>query len=221
MQRLGHPLVGKPRQGRHFSTKPSRRTMENVQQHQRPSFDEAIQQWQATLAQYGLPTSLEWVLDENLVFEKDAAAASGVRLGFQTRFTQRPEDLARATYDFFSDFDARLVFYRLGTSGGKSVCLLLCDPVFETRGEPEGFIRHDAWLISFRPGPNSAIEEITEEKRWKNRLIGGRPLSDVDFCLPLEVLRELEVHGRALTPYERFGVKVLPAYERWQRSSES
>ena len=195
--------------------------MENVQQPQRPPFDEALTQWQTILAQNGLPTSLDWILDENLVFEKDGAAASGVRLGFQTRFTQRPDDLARATYEFFAEFEARLVFYRLGTSGGKSICLLLCDPVFETRGEPEGFVRHDAWHISFRPGPNLVIEEITNEKRWKNRLTGGRPLSDVDFCLPLEVLREIEVHGRALTPYERFGVKLLPAYERWQRSSET
>jgi len=194
--------------------------MENSQMHQRPSFEEALKEWQHVLTQNGLPSSLEWILDENLVFEKDAAAASGVRLGFQTRFIQRPEDLARATYEFFSDYEARMVFYRVGTSDGKSVCLLLCDPVFETRGEAEGFHRHDAWLISFRPGPNTAIEEITDEQRWKGRLIGGRPLSDVDFCMPLAMLREIAAHGRVLTPYERFGVQVLPAYERWQRSSE-
>jgi len=71
--------------------------MENSQMHQRPSFEEALKEWQHVLTQNGLPASLEWILDENLVFEKDAAAAAGVRLGFQTRFIQRPEDLARAT----------------------------------------------------------------------------------------------------------------------------
>jgi hypothetical protein len=198
----------------------ARSNMENPQHQQRPSFEAALQEWQRVLAQSSLSTDLEWILDENLVFERDPVSASGVRLSFQRQFTRRPEDLARSTYDFFADFGARLVFYRLGTSNGKSICLMLCDPVFETRGEAEGFLRHDAWAISFRPGPAADIEEITDEKRWKNRLIGGRPLSDVDFCMPVELLREIEVHGRVLTPYERFGVKVLPAYERWQRSSE-
>jgi hypothetical protein len=107
----------------------------------------------------------------------------------------------------------------LGTSGGKSVCLLLCDPVFETRGDADGFVRRDEWLISFRPGPKGNIEEITEPQRWKNRLVSGRPLMDVDFCVPLVVLRELEVHGRPLTTPERFGVKMIDAWQRWQRAA--
>lgn len=194
--------------------------MEHPQKHHRPPFAEALAEWHRILDRQGLPSTLEWILDENLVFERDPAAPNGVRVGFQTRFTPRPDNLAEATYDFFSEMEARLVFYRVGTAGGKSICLLLCDPVFETRGEAEGFLRHDAWGISFRPGPDATIEEITDESRWRNRLIGGRPLSDLDFCLPLSLLRELEVHGRVLTPYERFGLKILPAYERWRRSAE-
>jgi hypothetical protein len=193
--------------------------MQDAQKHQRPPYEVAAKEWQRILTTSGLPTECEWILDENLVFEKDVAAPSGVRLAFQTQFTSRPADLAQATYDFFSDFEARLVFYRLGTSGGKSVCLLLCDPVFETRGETDGFVRRDEWLISFHPGPETAIEEITDAQRYKNRLISGRPLMDVDFCMPSVVLREQEVHGRPLEPGERFGVKVVEAWQRWRRSS--
>jgi len=186
---------------------------------QRPAFEEALKEWQRLLSVSGLPVDCEWVLDENLVFEKDPASPTGVKLAFQTQFTKRPPELAQVTYDFFSDFDTRLVFYCAGTANGKSICLLLCDPVFETRGDAEGFIRRDAWAISFHPGMGSAIEEITDPQRWKNRLVSGRPLSDLDFCMPMAVLRELEVHGRALTPYERFGVKMVDAWQRWQRVS--
>lgn len=193
--------------------------MQNAQKYQRPRFDEAIKEWQRILKVSGLPMACEWILDENLVFEKDPQAPAGVRLGFQTQFTLRPADLAQATYDFFSDFEARLVFYRIGTAGGKSICLILCDPVFETRGEKEGFVRRDEWLISFHPGPATDIEEITDAQRWKNRVISGRPLMDVDFCMPSVVLREQEVHGRPLEPGERFGVKVVEAWQRWRRST--
>ena len=194
--------------------------MQDAQNYQRPPFEEALKEWQRILAHAGFPTDCEWILDENLVFEKDPTNKAGVRLAFQTQFTTRPEGLAPLTYEFFTDFAARMVFDRLGTAGGKSVCLLLCDPVFETRGEAEGFVRRDEWLVSFRPGPAANIEEITDPQRWKNRLISGRPLMDVDFCMPLVVLREIEVHGRPLTTPERFGVKTVEAWQRWQRSSE-
>jgi hypothetical protein len=38
--------------------------------------------------------------------------------------------------------------------------------------------------------------------------------------MPLAVLMELQVHGRVLGPGERFGVRILEAWRRWQRSSE-
>jgi hypothetical protein len=193
--------------------------MSNSSKYQRPSYDEALSEWQKVLTGCGYPAECEWILDENLVFEKDPASVTGVKVAYQTAFTLRPADLAPVTYDFFTDFAARMVFYRLGSSRAKSVCLLLCDPVFETRGPEEGFLRRDDWLISFRPGENTELEEITDGQRWKNRLVSGRPLSDVDFCMPLAVLRELEVHGRALTPYERFGVRMIDAWQRWQRAS--
>lgn len=185
---------------------------------QRPSFEVALKEWNRLLAASGHPTACEWILDENLVFEPDAKSPGGVRLGFQTQFTLRPADLAQASYDFFTDFEARLVFYRLGSCGGKSICLLLCDPVFETRSAAEGFVRRDDWQISFHPGEKTDVEEITDAVRWKNRLIGGRPLADVDFCMPLAALREQEIHGRTLEPGERFGVKVVEAWQRWRRA---
>jgi hypothetical protein len=193
--------------------------MSDVPKYQRPSFDEALQEWQKVLVGSGYPAECEWILDENLVFEKDPASTSGVKVAYQTAFTLRPADLARVTYEFFTDFDARMVFYRLGSSRGKSVCLLLCDPIFETRGAADGFLRRDDWLISFHPGTTNELEEIADGQRWKKRLVSGRPLSDVDFCMPLEVLRELEAHGRALTPYERFGVRMIDAWQRWHRAS--
>jgi len=193
--------------------------MSDAPKYQRPAFDAALQEWTKVLNGCGLPTKCEWILDENLVFEKDPQHAGGVKVSYQTQFTLRPKDLAQMTYEFFTHDDARMVFYRLGTSRGKSICLLLCDPIFETRGPEEGFLRRDDWLISFRPGAQTEIEEVTEAERYKSRLISGRPLADVDFCIPLAALREMEVHGRVLTPYERFGVKMIGAWQRWQRVS--
>ena len=192
--------------------------MPETQNYQRPPFAIALEEWRKALVAGGQSADCEWILDENLVFEKDAQAPTGLRLSFQTQFTARPADLASVTYDFFTDYEARLVFYRLGTCRGKSICLLLCDPVFETRTEQDGFQRRDDWLISFYVGGGENLEEITDVQRWKNRLVSGRPLSDVDFCMPLAILREIEVHGRALSPNERFGVRMVDAWQRWRRS---
>jgi hypothetical protein len=193
--------------------------MSDAQKYQRPAFDEALKEWNKVLTGCGHPTECEWILDENLVFERDPKSASTVKVAYQTAFSVRPDDLAQVTYDFFTDYDARMVFFRLGSSRGKSICLLLCDPVFETRGPDDGFLRRDDWLISFHPGDSTEVEEVTDAQRYKNRLVSGRPLSDVDFCMPLAAIRELEAHGRVLTPYERFGVKMIDAWQRWQRVS--
>lgn len=184
---------------------------------ERPYFFDTLDAWKKTLVEHGLPDEILWVLDENLVFENDPSQPNRLRLGFQTQFTATPPELAERTYAFFSDFDARMVFYCLGKSGGRSVCIILCDPVFETRDAEDGFIRKDEWLISFHPGSGREIEEVTNEQRWKHRVLRGRPLSDLDFCMPVDVLRELDAHGRPLTSYERFGVKMIDAYERWNK----
>src|SRR5438874_8477062 len=155
----------------------------------RPPFEEALTLWKHVLGQRGFSTDLEWILEENLCFEQDGDAAAGVKLGFQIRFTPHPPDAPKVTYHHFAEMDARMVFYRLGESSGKSICIQLCDPWFEPKDEEEGYIRRDNWLLSFYAGQNEQIEEITDRERWKNRLIRGRPLSAVDFCMTLAALR--------------------------------
>ncbi len=188
--------------------------MEDKPNYTRPAFDEALKAWKALLTQRGLPADLLWVFDENLVFEKDPASPQGFRLGFQTAFTPPPPQAERIAYDYFSGFDARLVFYRIGSCGGKSVCLLLCDPWFEARAAGEGFERRDEWLISFRPGAPGEVEEIKDPARWKNRVMRDRPLHDLDFCLALRSVHEILAHGRVLSTYERSTLKVLHLWRR-------
>jgi hypothetical protein len=188
--------------------------METTRRYYRPPFEEALADWKKLLTTRGVSTDLLWILDENLVFERDGQAPGGVRLGFQTRFTPHPDDSAKVTYHHFAEMDARLVFYRLGGSQGRSICVQLCDPWFEPKQEAEGYFRRDDWLLSFYPGGNDEIEEITDAKRWRERVVRSRPLSAVDFCMTLAALHELKAHGRVLTPDERFGLKILRSMQR-------
>jgi hypothetical protein len=188
--------------------------MENTRHYQRPPFEDALAAWKSLLTQCGFSTDLLWILEENLCFERDLGTPASIRLGFQTHFTPQPPDAAKTTYHHFAELDARLVFYRLGANAGRSICLLLCDPWFEPKGEAHGYVRRDDWLASFFPGGNEEIEEVTEAKRWKERVVRGRPLTAVDFCMTLAALRELKAHGRVLTPDERFGLKILRSMQR-------
>jgi hypothetical protein len=188
--------------------------MENARRFHRPAFEDALEAWKVVLKSRALSTDILWVLDENLCFERDTNAMEGLRLGFQTQFVSPPADAAKVTYHHFAEVAARLVFYRLGANRGRSICIQLCDPWFESRHESEGYIRHDDWLLSFFPGNEQEIEEITDAGRWKERIVRGRPLTAVDFCMTLAALRELKAHGRVLTPDERFGLKILRSMER-------
>lgn len=190
-------------------------TMVETKPFERPFFFDALAEWKRILAGHALPTDILWILDENLCFERDPASPTGLHLAYQTCFSPPPADVAERTYGFFSDFDARMVFYCLGKSAGRSVCMILCDPVFETRGPERGFIRRDEWLLSFYPGAGAELQEITDRDRWEDRVLRGRPLADVDFCMPHQLLRELDAHGRALEPQDRFGLKLL---ESWQQA---
>jgi len=183
--------------------------MDKIRRYQRPPFEDALIAWKALLTKRGLSTDLVWILEENLVFEKDPGTPAGVKLGFQTQFTAHPPDAAKFTYHHFAELDSRLVFYRLGANAERSICLLLCDAWFEPKDETEGYVRRDEWLVSFFPGATEAIEEVTDAKRWQERAVRGRPLSAVDFCMTIAALRELKAHGRVLTPDERFGLKIL------------
>lgn len=180
----------------------------------RPSYQEALKEWKTLLGQRSLPTDIVWIFDENLCFEKDPSAQGGFKLGFQTQITPPPPEAEQIAYSHFCDYEARVVFYRIGSHRGKSVCLLLCDGWFETKGEAEGFVRRDSWLMSFRPGKVGEIDEVTDEPRWKQRILRDRPLHDLDFCMSLQAVHETLAHGRVLTPYEQFALKILGGTRR-------
>lgn len=187
--------------------------MENMRP-TRPPFSEALAAWSALLQQSRLPTDMLWLFEENLCFEADPARPGQFRLAFQTTFSPPPPDAAQVAYEYFCGLDAPLVFYRAGSAGGKSVCLMLCDEWFATRGEGDGFVRRDEWLISFRPGPADALEEITDRGRWESRVVRGRPLHDLDFCLTLRSIHETLAHGRVLSVYERYALRFLHYWRR-------
>jgi hypothetical protein len=187
--------------------------MATTRAYQRPPFEDALSAWKTLLEHRGVSTDILWILEENLCYERDPVAAEGVRLGFQTIFTPPPADAAKTTYHHFAEMDARMAFHRLGQSDGRSICIQLCDPWLDQKREADGYIRREEWLISFYPGGNEEIEEVTDERRWRDRIIKGRPLTAVDFCMTLSALRELKAHGRILSPDERFGLKVLKAMQ--------
>jgi hypothetical protein len=188
---------------------------------ERPPFSEAIKAWTNLLSQRGLATDCVWIFEENLCFEKDPASPGGVRVGFQTAFTPPPPDAEHIAYDHFSDSDSRLVFYRLGGCRGKSICLVLCDAWFESKREQDGYVRRDEWLMSFRPGGNEEVAEVTDEERWKKRLLRDRPLHDLDFCMTLRSIHELMAHGRELSTYERYALRFLHAWRRFVGSEKT
>jgi hypothetical protein len=188
--------------------------MSKPKSYQRPPFEDALAAWKALLKEQNFSTDILWILDENLCFEKDAAAPGGVKLGFQTQFTPHPADSAKVVYHHFAEAETRLVFYRLGANDGRSVCMLLCDEWLEGKSENEGYQRRDEWLISFYPGAGDEIEEVIDPERWKERVIRGRPLSAVDFCMTMAALHELKAHGRVLSPDERFGLQILRSMQQ-------
>ena len=186
--------------------------MTNPLEMNRPPFNEPLQAWKSALSQRGFPTDLIWLFDENLCFEEDAK--SGFKLGFQTRFTPPPQEAAEVAYDHFCEFTVPIIFYRLGSCQGKSLCLLLCDEWFRSRGEKDGFLPREEWLIAFRPGETVEIEEIADQGRWQQRQLRNRPLHDLDFCMTLRGVHEILAHGRVLTSYEHYALKLLGAWRR-------
>ena len=190
------------------------KNMANLPQFTRPTFSEALGAWKKLLGERQFPTDLMWVFDENLCFERTPSESPSFKLGDQTQFTPPPPDSERVAYDYFSAFEARVVFYRIGSSHGKSVCLMLCDQWFEGKRENEGFVPRDNWLISFYPGVASEVPEVTDEQRWKDRVLRNRPLHDLDFCMTLRAVHEILAHGRVLTAYEHYALRFLGAWRR-------
>ena len=180
----------------------------------RPSLNDALAAWKKLLAERGLATDLLWIFEENLVFEKKADVPGGIHIGFQTRFSPVPEEALDVAYEHFCESDSRIVFYRLGENKGRSVCILLGDAWFADKKESDGFVLRNEWGLSFQAGQKIEIEEITDMRRWVRRVRRERPLHDVDFCMTLAAVDELQIHGRVLTPGERYSEAMLGKLRR-------
>ena len=183
--------------------------MKSVAPVKRPSLKESLEAWKKLLAERRFATDIVWVFEENLCFEKAPAGPDGFHFGFQTRFTPPPDDALDIAFDQFCETAAPIVFYRLGESAGKSVCVLLCDSWFESRQNTGEFLRRDEWRILFRPGQKEGIEEITDLSRWLRRVKRGRAFHDLDFCMALATVDEIKIYGRPRVPYERFAEAML------------
>jgi hypothetical protein len=181
----------------------------------RPSLPEALEAWEKALAEHGHSADLLWLFEENLCFEKSRAGQGGFRFSFQTQFTPPPADALDIAFDHFSETDARLVFYRLGKCRNQSLCALLCDSWFDAKGGDHGFLHRDEWGVSFHPGFNDEIEEVTDLGRWLRRAKRGRAFHDLDFCMTLAVIKEIKTHGRVLMPYERFAEMLFNRLRRF------
>jgi len=138
----------------------------------------------------------------------------GIHIGFQTKFSPVPPEALAIAYEHFCESDARIVFYRLGQNQGRSVCILLGDSWFNDKTERDGFVIRNEWGISFHPGQQIEIEEITDMRRWVRRLRRERPLHDVDFCMTLVAVDEIQMHGRVLSPGERYSEAMLGKLRR-------
>jgi len=189
--------------------------MDNKSKYARPTFDQALRAWEEILRQRSLPTELVWIFDENLCMESDPSRPAGFRLSYQVAWTPPPAEAPHVAYEHFTEFEAPLVWYRLGSSQGKSVCLLLCDTWFTDKGEAEGFIKRPDWMMLFRPGQAEEIEEVKDKGRWEKRSLKERPVKELDFGMTLRAVHEVLAHGRVLTPYDRYALKLLHVWRHW------
>ena len=180
----------------------------------RPSLEQAIKAWKKLLTERGLASELLWIFEENLCFEKKHDVPGGIHIGFQTRFAPVPQEALDVAYEHFCESDAPIVFYRLGENKGRSVCILLGDSWFGEKTESDGFELHQEWGVSFYPGQKIEIEEVSDMRRWIRRLRRERPLHDVDFCMTLVAVDEIQIHGRVLTPGERYSEAMLSKLRR-------
>jgi hypothetical protein len=181
----------------------------------RPTLTGALGAWNQLLVEHGFATDVVWIFQENLCVEHSHAGHGGFRFGFQTKFTPPSDDALEIAYDHFFETNARIVFYRLGEFMGKSVCILLCDSWFDAKGGSEGYLRRDEWNMSFRPGLDDEIEEITDLTRWLRRVKRDRAFHDLDFCMALATIDEIKIYGRPLAPYERFAQTMLNRLRRF------
>jgi hypothetical protein len=180
----------------------------------RPNLNVLLDDWKKLLVEKGHSSELLWIFEENLCFEQQADVPGGFHISFQTRFAPVPPDALEIAYEHFCESDARIVLYRLGECKGRSVCVLLGDAWFNNKREKDGFVVRNELGISFYPGQKIEIEEINDMRRWIRRVRRERPLHDVDFCMTLAAVDELQIHGRVLTPGERYSEAMLGKLRR-------
>lgn len=188
--------------------------MSSLQSVSRPNLSTALDAWKKLLAERKLSTDLLWIFEENLCFEKKSDVPGGIHIGFQTRFSPVPQESLDIAYEHFCESETPIVFYRLGESRGRSVCILLGDSWFNDKRESDGFIKRAEWGMSFFPGQKIEIEEIGDMRRWIRRIRRERPLHDVDFCMTLTAVDEIQIHGRVLTAGERYSEEMLGKLRR-------
>jgi hypothetical protein len=91
----------------------------------------------------------------------------------------------------------------------------LCDSWFNTKDEAEGFVRRNAWGLSFFPGAGEEIEEVSDLSRWVHRVKRRHAIHALDFCMTLATVDEIKIYGRPLAPYERFAQHMLDRLRRF------
>ena len=128
--------------------------MESDTKFTRPTLTEALDAWQQLLAERGFATNLAWIFEENLCIETAARRARAVSASVSrpnsrrrpmTRWTSRSTIFPRPARGWFFTGSAK--------SPGKSVCILLCDPWFEDKGDADGYCppRRMENVLSSRP----------------------------------------------------------------------
>ena len=81
--------------------------------------------------------------------------------------------------------------------------MLLCDDWFEGSDEDDGFHCLPEWHVLFDRGSGVPIAQVRDPRAWRHLKAQPQALSDLDFGMTLRALRELEQHGRILTPWRR------------------
>ena len=134
------------------------------------------------------------------MLRKKPDVPGGIHIGFQTRFSPVPRRRSTSPTNIFASPIHASFFIGSARTRAARVCILLGDPWFNDKTESDGFVLRNDWGIAFHPGQKIEIEEITDMRRWIRRIRRERPLHDVDFCMTLAAVDELQIHGRVLTP---------------------
>ena len=168
----------------------------------RPSFDEAVRAWTSFLSEQGLPTELLWVFDENVV-RIPVEGTLHFTPSFQVELDAPRPEYARIAYEYFVDSQWPMVFRAVGTNASKSLCMILCDDWFEGDDEDLGVSYRKPRHMYFDAGSGEGVAEVRDRGAWRRLKARTQALSNLDFGMTLQAVRELEQHGRILPPWQR------------------